>query len=182
MSHVGRLLVATPLIGDPNFERTVILVVADGDEGSLGYVLNRPTDVLVADVVEQLAARAAAPAVLFTGGPVGREFVNALAAGGVAGAEIAEAAGGWPVNGWSTLDLDHPAAGSVGPVRVFAGSAGWGVGQLQQEVADGAWWLVEGTPDDVLTGDPSGLWSRVLRRQPGELAWFAHYPEDPSAN
>lgn len=182
MSQVGRLLVATPLIGDPNFERTVILVVADGPEGSLGYVLNRPTDVPVADVVEQLAPQAAAPAVLFTGGPVGSEFVNALAAGGTTGADIAEAVGGWPANGWSTLDMDHPAASSVGPVRVFAGSAGWTPGQLHQEVADGAWWLVDGSPDDVLTSDPCGLWARVLRRQPGEMAWFANYPDDPSAN
>jgi putative transcriptional regulator len=49
-------------------------------------------------------------------------------------------------------------------------------------VGEGAWWVVEGTPDDVLGGDPDGRWTAIVRRQRGELAWFAHHPADPTAN
>jgi putative transcriptional regulator len=63
-------------------------------------------------------------------------------------------------------------------VRLFAGSAGWGPGQLEDEVGERAWWVVEGESDDTLTRDPDGLWSRVLRRQAPPTAWFATFPDD----
>jgi putative transcriptional regulator len=65
---------------------------------------------------------------------------------------------------------------------MFAGSAGWAPRQLEDELAEGAWWVVDAEPADVTDSDPDRLWSRVLRRQRGEVAWFANHPEDPSAN
>lgn len=181
MTYLGRLLVATPLIGDPNFERTVILLLTHGREGAFGLVLNRPSDVPAGEVVESWAGEVAAPGVLFVGGPVSPKAVVGLARrGGPACAERFSAI----VGEIGTVDLlqdPGPLDGWSG-VRLFGGSAGWAPGQLEDEVAEGAWWPVDAHPDDALTGDPAGLWEQVLRRQRGQTAWFANHPLDPTAN
>ena len=66
--------------------------------------------------------------------------------------------------------------------RVFAGYAGWSPGQLSAEIESGAWFVLDADPHDVLSNQPDGLWSFVLRRQPGTVGWFANYPEDPAVN
>src|SRR2546421_661187 len=78
-SLTGRLLVATPSLKDPNFERTVVLLVAHEDGGALGVVLNRATEVPVGDVLEGWAPLAGEPAVVFEGGPVQPEAAICLA-------------------------------------------------------------------------------------------------------
>jgi len=191
MSQFGRLLVATPLINDPNFERTVILVVAHEGVGAHGLVINRPTAIPATDIEPRWSDHMAAPAVLFDGGPVNRAYAFGFARGpdlsdhdGLA-LRPESLAGQRLVAGCVTLDLERPPdpeTNGVTEVRLFAGSAGWSAGQLEDEMSDGAWWAVDATPDDVMTSDPSGLWTRVLRRQHGELAWFANHPDDPSIN
>lgn len=179
MSEVGRLLVATPLIADPTFERTVVLLLAHGDEGAFGVVLNRPSSTPVEEVSEAWAPACAAPAVVFVGGPVAGDGVLGLGRPGRGGAEEEL------VGGCVAIDLH----GAPGPdpaawhgVRLFAGSAGWAPGQLEDELAEGAWWILDAARSDLLDSDPCGLWTRVLRRQRGEVAWFAHHPADPSDN
>ncbi len=76
----GRLLVATPLLGDPNFERTVIFVLEDNEEGALGLVLNRPSPLEVTEPLPDWSRLVATPSVVFVGGPVSRTSVIALAA------------------------------------------------------------------------------------------------------
>lgn len=110
-SLTGRLLVATPALADPNFERAVVLLLDHDEEGSLGVVLNRPTPVDVGDILE-----------------------------------------------------------------------GWGPGQLEDELGEGAWYVVESEPGDVSCPAPERLWREVLRRQRGDLAMVATYPDDPSLN
>lgn len=163
-SLAGRLLVATPLIGDDTFRRTVVLLLAHSEEGALGVILNRPTDAPAAGLVEGWGDRVAAPAVVFLGGPVDRDSVVGLAASGAV-----------DLNRDPDDVLDAPAE-----VRLYAGQSGWGPGQLEDEIGTRAWWVVEAEPDDLLTSDPSGLWERVLRRQPGPTAWFANHPDDLS--
>lgn len=180
--HTGRLLVATPLIGDPHFERTVVLLLAHGPTGAYGVVLNRPTEVLVGDVVPEWSALVTAPGVVFVGGPVDREATIGLAlAGDRAAADPFEVV----VGPAALVDLQEPPERHDGPVeglRVFAGSAGWAPGQLEDELADGAWWPVDAEPGDLVIEEPQRLWAVVLRRQAGEVAWFANHPPDPSAN
>lgn len=198
----GRLLVATPVIGDPNFDRTVVLMLEHGDEGSLGLVLNRPSDVDVADPLPQWRHLAAAPGVVFVGGPV--EQTTAIGLARVAFPVDRDSASdrsvhtstdpfdGDEASGFSaltatigTLDLSlspDEVSSPIEQVRVFAGYAGWGAGQLDSELAAEAWVVVDGEPGDVVDGDPAGLWARVLRRQGGDLALLASYPPDPSLN
>lgn len=181
MNHQGRLLVATPLIGDPNFHRTVVLVLAHGDEGALGVVLNRPSLLPVRDVVPGWCAALDPPAVVFFGGPCGEGEVIGLAGGRFEASRRVQEL----TPGLATVDLgDPPGAGDPVPehLRLFAGSAGWAPGQLEDEVAEGAWWSLDPGEGDVFGDGPDDLWARVLKRQRGPRSWFANCPTDPSAN
>lgn len=178
----GRLLVATPVIGDDNFDRTVVLVLEHGPDGALGLVLNRPTDVAVLDPLPEWNGFAAQPSVVFVGGPVEQG-----AAIGLARAMVGVSADGWSpvVERIGTLDLSRdPSDLSTGieQVRVFAGYAGWGPGQLEGELDTEAWLVVDVEPEDVLCDDPQNLWHQVLLRQGGDLALLSYCPPDPSSN
>jgi putative transcriptional regulator len=187
-SLTGRLLVATPALTDPNFDRSVVLLLDHDEEGTLGVVLNRPTPVDVSSVLEPWAELAGTPAVVFQGGPVSLDSALALAVvpGGVDGREDGGPLGWRRVYGAIGLvDLEAPPellAPEVGALRVFAGYAGWAPGQLEDELIEGAWYVVESEPGDVSSPKPERLWREVLRRQRSELAMVATYPDDPSMN
>lgn len=180
--HTGRLLVATPALDDPNFERVVILVLDHDEEGALGVVLNRASAVPVRETLEEWADLAAAPRVVFGGGPVEPTAVVAL---GRATPEQAPDGGTRILERIRLVDLDTDpvlAAGDLERVRVFAGYTGWAPEQLEDEIAQGAWFALDAEPGDVFTDDPEGLWHAVLRRQPGELRLLATFPPDPGLN
>ena len=186
--RAGRLLVANPLLPDPNFDRTVVLLLATNEEGALGLVLNRPSHMDVSEPLPQWEHLAAEPAVLFLGGPVQHQAVICLArnvtAAGLATALEGDGEDEWKevAPGVGTLDLDRDpdeVEGRVRQVRMFAGYAGWGAGQLESEIEAGAWWVVDAEPGDAFTLDPSRLWKQVLRRQPLPLAYVSYYPDDP---
>jgi len=181
--RAGMLLVATPQLLDPNFVDTVILMLDVDGDGALGVVLNRPSGVPVADVLETWGEIASEPEVLFRGGPVSTE--------GALGVALLRDRDDVPVGFRAVdgmlglVDLDTPielVTGSLAGVRIFAGYAGWGAEQLAAEIDEGSWYVVPGDPVDVFRIDPSDLWRDVLRRQPGELAWHSTRPADPDLN
>jgi putative transcriptional regulator len=179
----GMLLVATPALQDPNFADTVVLLLDVTEEGALGVVLNRPSQVMVADVLEPWRDVVAEPEVLFRGGPVGTD--GALAVGALRDPQDPPV--GWrPVAGLlGMVDLDTPTElvdGTLSAMRVFAGYAGWGAGQLDGEVEEGSWYVVTSEAADAFRGDPTELWRDVMRRQPGMLAWHVNRPVDPDMN
>jgi putative transcriptional regulator len=180
----GRLLVATPLLNDPNFMRTVILMLEDNDEGALGLVLNRPSPLEVGEPLPDWADLSAAPQVVFVGGPVSRSSVIALARCHDQ-PEISEETWTSVLGPIGVLDLTADATllhTLIGDVRVFAGYAGWDAQQLVDEITEGAWFVVDAVPGDAVTDEPETLWRDVLRRQPDSLRNFANYPPDPSMN
>lgn len=178
----GTLLVAAPTLTDPNFVRTVIYMLEHHADGSVGVVLNRPSAVAVRDVLPQWRAVASRPRRLFVGGPV--ESSGALC--------LAQCLPGQRPTGWTSV------AGPVGladlgtdpermspaltQLRIFMGYAGWGAGQLAEEIAGGAWLVIAGRPADVFADPTVDLWSEVLRRQGGRLALLASCPQDPTLN
>ncbi|MFF0743217.1 YqgE/AlgH family protein [Streptomyces sp. NPDC004111] len=200
-SLTGRLLVATPALADPNFDRAVVLVIDHDGAGTLGVVLNRPTAVGVDQILAPWAELAGAPGVVFRGGPVGQDSALGVAVVPGAGASSSvspavrgprPAAGADCPVGWrrvhgaiGLVDLDAPPellGAALGSLRIFAGYAGWGPGQLEDELSEGAWYVVESEPGDVSSPRPEGLWRAVLRRQRSGLAMIATYPDDPSLN
>ena len=179
----GTLLVALPTLEDPNFDRTVILMLAFGaSEGALGVVLNRPNEVPVGMLLPGWEDLAAPPDSVFVGGPVSRDAVICLAAlkpeVGEDGFEgCAPVPGGPP--GLATLDLNRQPdemTPGVRAVRLFSGYSGWGAGQLEREMATGSWIVLPSTADDAFTNEPDGLWEAVLRRQGGHTALYAGAP------
>ncbi|MFI5754428.1 YqgE/AlgH family protein [Streptomyces sp. NPDC051569] len=181
-SLTGRLLVASPALADPNFDRAVVLLLDHDEEGTLGVVLNRPTPVGVGDILESWGDLAGEPGVVFQGGPVSLDSALGLAV--IPGDDGPL---GWRrVHGAIGLvDLETPPellARALGSLRIFAGYAGWGPGQLEDELGEGAWYVVESEPGDVSSPRPENLWRAVLRRQRSELAMIATYADDPSLN
>ena len=173
----GRLVVATPALGDPNFEHSVVFLLDHGDDGAVGVVLNRPSDVPVGDTLPRWESLAAKPDVMFVGGPVQPEAVVGLARANESSEAVQEI-----VAGVGIVDLRADPLSLIGEVeglRLFAGYAGWGEGQLEDEIAQGGWFVVDAQPDDVLGEDPDDLWLRVLTRQGG---LFRTVSEDPSLN
>lgn len=176
----GRLLVALPALDDPNFERSVVLVLEHDGDGALGLVLNRPTSTPIDQVLAGWSSLAAEPANLYGGGPVEPTAVVGLA--------IArpDAAHGVAITGRiRTVDpTSDPALlrGEVERARIFAGYAGWAPDQLEAELAQDAWLVVDALPDDVVSAAPDELWHAVMARQPGSARLMATFPDDPRLN
>jgi putative transcriptional regulator len=193
-SFGGRLLVAAPHLGDPNFRRTVVMIVEhDEAEGTLGVVLNRPTEVPLDQVLELWTPLVSGPPVVFRGGPISPNSALALAIA-QHGAEPV----GWRSLPAPSLAADSPLAARLGLVdlgappelladginsmRVFAGYAGWAAGQLTDEIVAGAWYVLPADPAAAFAAQPEELWREVLRKQGGELAMVATFPDDPIWN
>ena len=178
----GKLLVATPGLRDPSFRRAVVLVLEHTPQGALGIVLDRPLDVDATVVLPQWQPHLSLPGRLFQGGPVAGD--TALALADVPGTDAPP--GVRPLSErLGVVDLDAPPAvvvDAVRALRVFVGYAGWSDGQLDDEVEAGGWFVVDHEPGDVFSPDPHGLWRRVLRRQPNDLALLSTAPDDPSLN
>jgi putative transcriptional regulator len=182
-SLAGKLLIASLRITEPTFFRTVVLICAHDENGALGLVLNRPlTTEPVSRHLPQYEPFVQSPANIFNGGPVETSAALALAR--------------WKdwlitptpnlvVGRVGILDLAKPieeVEAGVEEVRVFAGYAGWTGGQLEEELGQESWFVVDATPEDAFTRNPETLWRDVLRRQPGKLAMFAFAPKDPAIN
>lgn len=177
----GQILVATPIIEEPIFRRTVILLLEHNPDGALGVVLNRPSPVPVDAALEKWAPLALHPSVVFTGGPMDTDSAVGLAQIRPESTSEMQLFKGRV----GVIDLsDEPSSVSkeIMGLRIYSGYAGWGSGQLEAELNEDAWWVLDLNSQDVSTQEPSGLWHQVLRRQSGKVAWFANYPDDPESN
>ncbi|MFN8151870.1 MAG: YqgE/AlgH family protein [Solirubrobacterales bacterium] len=175
----GKLLVASPALEDPNFNRTVVLITEHGPDGAMGIVLNRPADTEVGEVLPELA-EIASEEPIFVGGPVQPdslvvlgEFNDPDKAAWIVVADVGLVS--------ASTDLDElPSAVRRG--RVYAGFSGWGPGQLESELSEDAWIIEPPIPPELFPDDPESLWSAVLERKGGQYALVARMPEDPSLN
>lgn len=182
MPAPGRLLVAAPLLTEPPFHRAVVLLLDHDEEGTLGLVLNHPSQIPVERVLPAWSGRTTGEPVLFSGGPVGDD--SALGLGRLPGAYDGPEPLGFrrlvgPL-GLVDLDVDASVAAELTAVRLFAGYAGWAADQLYGELDEGAWYVVEGEHSDAFTDQPETLWRDVLRRQHSELALLANGVDDPT--
>ena len=173
----GRLLIAAPILLDPNFHRSVVLVIEHSEEGALGVVLNRPTELPVAEAVPDLAELD--DGYVYAGGPVQPQAVIALAEYAGAPPDGAVCGAIAPVG----VDSDMDTLGErVTRVRVFAGYSGWGEGQLEDELEEESWIVEPALPGDVFCADAEALWGHVLERKGGPYRLLARMPEDPGMN
>lgn len=176
----GKLLVAMPTLLDPNFRQTVVLVCEHGPDGALGLVINRPTEVEVSTLIDDVPALAGAERV-FVGGPVAKNGMLVLCRGAA------------PADNHAILDdvflaqdlavLRRPELlGPNGEFRCFLGYSGWAPGQLESELASGAWRVLDADASLVFDAAPKALWPEMMLRLGREWAMYASMPTDPSLN
>ncbi|MFC9549894.1 YqgE/AlgH family protein [Rhodococcus sp. NPDC056960] len=181
----GSLLVSSTDLVEPAFRRTVIYVIEHNDAGSLGVVINRPSETAVHDVLPQWAPLAAHPPALYVGGPVKRDAALCLATLRT-GAQADGVAGLRRVHGRVVMvDLDSDpevVAPLVEGVRIFAGYSGWTYGQLDSELQRDDWIVISALASDVVAPARIDVWAQVLRRQPLPLALLATHPIDVERN
>lgn len=175
----GHLLVAAPSLVDPNFRRSVVLVGEHGEEGALGVVLNRPSELTVSEAVPPLGALAGDEALVWVGGPVQPQAIVVLGEFEEPDRAAALVLGSI---GFLPGEIEPDDLGALSRARVFAGYAGWGPGQLESELAEESWIVEPAVPDDVFYDEADELWSEVLRRKGGPFAVLALMPPDPSLN
>jgi putative transcriptional regulator len=169
----GKLLIAAPSLED-FFHRAVVLVIEHTEEGAMGVVLNRPTEMPVVEAVDRLVGLAGPGDLMHLGGPVSGESVIALG-----DFEAPEEAARLVVGDLGLVNPDAPDPDLRG-LRVYSGYAGWAPAQLEGELEAEAWIV-----DDARPGDPfheGDLWPVALQRKGGAYALLATMPADPSLN
>jgi len=174
----GKLLVSSPALVDPNFRRTVVLIAHHDEEGAMGLVLSRPSDVAANDVVPVLDGMPGGESPVFVGGPVQPEAFMVLAEFDdvdQAAAPIMERLGFMPADA-------EPDDLAIRRLRLFAGYSGWSSGQLEAELEENSWIVVDARTDDAFADDPDELWRAVLQRKGGAFSLMESMPFDPGLN
>lgn len=174
----GKLLVSSPSLIDPNFRKTVVLVAHHDDEGAMGLVLSRPSDIAAAEAVPLLEGLPGAEGPVFVGGPVQPESFMVLAE-----FEDVEEAAAPIMDGLGFMPADtEPDDLSIKRLRLFAGYSGWSAGQLEAELEEPSWIVVDAETDDAFADDPDELWRTVLHRKGGPFSLMENMPFDPEMN
>jgi putative transcriptional regulator len=177
-SLVGQLLISSSSLVDPNFRRTVVLMTHHDEEGAVGLVLSRPSELRIVEAVPDLGDLPYADEVVYIGGPVQPEAVVVLV-------ELDEPLDdAEPIVGGVTYMPPNSDPDELGAIRarVFAGYSGWGPGQLEAELDEPAWIVAPAEAGDVFAADPDALWRTVLQRKGGMFSLLATMPYDPGLN
>ncbi len=177
----GILLIAPPMMDDPNFKRTIVLLCEHGVDGSFGLILNRTLTLQLGEIVDGMTDYTG---YLSLGGPVLPNTLHVLHRIGERVGEtrevMAEVYWGGDFDTIQAMLASREA--SDDDFRFFLGYAGWSPGQLDAEIEQGGWILAASDESMIFTPQPMRLWSDALRRLGGEFALLANYPEDPRMN
>ena len=170
-----------PTLLDPNFRRSVVLLCEHSPEGSLGLVINRPTEVEVSTILNDYPVLTRTGK-LYEGGPVAKNTILVLCRGRNGEEDHRALQDVFLAKDFEPFKSPGLLNDENGEVRCYVGYAGWSPGQLEMEVNAGAWHLLEGDSTLVFDADPSALWPEMMRRIGGEWAKYAEMPTDPSLN
>jgi putative transcriptional regulator len=165
----GQFVVATDKLGDPNFSQSVVLLIHyDASEGAVGIIVNRRTELTLAKIFPEKKA-AADP--VFEGGPVEIQVVQALLRSATKPTNATPLIGDVYVTA-SKAQIDKAIKSHTAPsrFRAFLGYAGWGGGQLEDEIKAGAWSILRATPQTIFDEDPDSLWDRLNRQANSQIA------------
>ncbi len=177
----GAVLIAPPMMQDPNFRRTVILLCEHGVDGSFGLILNRSISLNLADVVEGMDLY---DGPLCMGGPVQPNTLHVLHrydSNVGTSIEVSDKIF-WGGDFESIQKKVETEKTSSTEIRFFLGYAGWTPGQLDAEIEQDGWIITPANNEVIFTDDPETLWTNALRRMGGEYALLANFPDDPRMN
>ena len=178
----GHFLIAATELQDPNFRQTVVLLVQHNDEGALGLVLNRPSDITVKQVWEKVGdSPCVTDHTLLVGGPCQGPLMSVHTKFGLGDQEV------MPGVYFSTQSdsIEKLVARDDEAMRFFVGFAGWSPGQLESELETGSWRTMEATAEQIFAA-PSDLWIMLTRHAISSTLIstlrIKHVPSDPSLN
>ena len=176
----GKLLIAEPFLSDPNFARTVILLCEHGSEGSVGFVLNRSTQLTLGDLLPELYTP---DLPVFQGGPVQMDTLHMVHRTPIAlgGNEIAPGVY-WGGSYEALQDMIENNAYNAEDMKLYVGYSGWSPGQLDKEMAEGSWIVTDILPELLFETTPDMLWKEAIRHLGKEYAYLANFPLDPQLN
>jgi len=160
----GKILVASRDLPDPNFAKSVVLLVQYGDDGVVGLIVNRRSKVPVSRVLDDVPGAKDRPDPIYAGGPVGKTGVLALLRAHDKPGDAKRVLGDvYLISSKDLLEKTLASPAASGVFHVYLGYAGWAVGQLEHEVDLGAWYIFRGDAAAVFDSDPDTLWSRLIR-------------------
>ncbi len=177
----GKLLIAEPFLGDPNFERSVVLLCEHNENGSFGFVLNQTTELTLKDVLEE---EFYTDIPLQIGGPVEHNTLHFIHCLGTMVEDTVPIAEGLYWGGNFEQVKSMLTMGKITPqdVRFFVGYSGWGDGQLDNELKQNAWIIAEADASFIFNTPANQFWRGILRRMDGKYKSIANYPTDPRLN
>lgn len=176
----GSILISEPFLGDPNFERTVVLVCKHDEEGSFGLVLNRLSTLKLSDVLEY---EPGFDSPLSVGGPMEYNtlhYIHRLPE--IAESIVLNEGLYWGGDYEQLLGLISGGQIDAADIRFFLGYSGWSPGQLEEEVDKNVWIVNNNASDKLFTLDAETLWRQILKEMGGKYKVLANYPIDPSLN
>ena len=177
----GRLLLSEPYLADPNFERTVILLTEHNEEGSVGFILNKPSESHVSEVMDDLKGLEAQ---IYIGGPVQQDTLHFIHRhGDLEDAIELENGIYWGGNFEQLLTLIDDQRLSLTEIKFFLGYSGWSPDQLQEELKLNSWIVSDRVSQEVIFETlPDQMWKRALQELGGRFSVYSNYPADPRMN
>jgi len=177
----GRLLISEPYLADPNFERTVVLLCEHNEEGSFGFVVNKPSIIKINEVMEDIR-NIEEP--VFIGGPVQQDTLHFLHRNtNINNAVRIRDEIYWGGDFENLLAQFDTTAIKSGDVRFYLGYSGWGKGQLEAELLEDSWIVCDFVTDELLFDtEPTVIWKKALENMGGRFSVYSKYPLDPRLN
>jgi len=176
----GKILIAEPFLGDPNFERSVVLVCEHSDLGSFGLVLNQATKSVLSDVIEDFYFDFP----LFIGGPVEQNTLHYVHRLGKLIEDSVDLGNGlyWAGDFETIKSLINIGTIKSEDIRFFLGYSGWGAGQIEDELAQNTWIVSEINEEQLFDQNEQQFWRQVLKRMGGDFKVLSNYPINPRLN
>ncbi|MES2702394.1 MAG: YqgE/AlgH family protein [Bacteroidota bacterium] len=178
--QAGKILIAEPLLNDPNFARSVIFLCEHSAEGSIGFILNQPTDYTLQDLLPELYV---SHLNIYQGGPVQGDTLHMLHRMGNIPGSIEVAPGVYWGGSYEALkDMIWRNNYEPNDLRLFVGYSGWGAGQLEREMTEGSWLVADATDGVLFETSPDELWKKAIGLLGKKYAYLTNIPIDPQLN
>lgn len=177
----GRILVSEPFLCDTYFKRSVVLITEHNEEGSLGFILNKPMEINLHDLISDSPPYSGP---VHMGGPVGRDslhFIHTLGNQVNGSRKILEGVF-WGGDFDQIKDLIQKGKVNSLEIKFFVGYSGWSPKQLDQEIKQKSWFVLPGKVSYIMESDTNHLWNKILKDQGNVYSEFANYPVDPMLN
>jgi putative transcriptional regulator len=177
----GRLLISEPFLPDPNFERTVVLLCDHNEEGSFGFVLNKPSILKVPEVMDSIHNL---DEIVYVGGPVQQDSLHFIHRNLNLENAVEICKGiSWGGNFEQLVLMADTKQIPIQDIRFFLGYSGWGPGQLEAELEEESWIVCDHVTDELLFDtDPPIMWKKALENLGGRFSMYSNYPVDPRLN